>query len=72
MARTIQQLEEMRASLLDALDGNSVAYARDSNGEAVNYRTPQEINQALTRIESELANARKTRNPIQPRLSRGL
>ena len=57
---------------MDALDGNSVAYARDSNGEAVNYRTPQEINQALTRIESELANARKTRNPIQPRLSRGL
>lgn len=71
MPRTIAELEADRDTLLKAL-ASDVNYVRDSNGEAVGYRTPQEINQALQAIESELAAARKPQNPIRPTINRGL
>lgn len=71
MPSTVAELEQQRAKLLEALE-NNLTYVRDSNGEAVSYKSTADVNRALQAIEQRISRMQRKRNPINPILSRGI
>lgn len=69
---TLPDLYRMRDGLLQAL-ASGARTVTDANGESVTYRSANEINAALSRIDSEIAALRGGRSSLAyPLTSKGL
>lgn len=69
---TLPDLYRMRDGLIQAL-ASGARTVTDSNGESITYRSANEINAALARIDSEIAALRGGRSSLAyPRTSKGL
>lgn len=69
---SLPELQRMRDGLLQAI-ASGARTVTDANGESVTYRSANEINSALARIDSEIAALRGGRSALAyPRTSKGL